>query len=641
MGIDGLLSQLKPVLQTKHISELEGSTVAIDAMGWLYKGCYSCSYEICKGIPTYAYLHFTYQMVEMLRRNGIKPIVVIDGLPLPAKEHTNKIRTAIKQRNRELADKQFEEGNRNEALKFYSRCISIRKRFIYELVDLLKTIDVEYLIAPYESDAQIAYLCRMNYVDYAISEDSDLLCYNCPKVIFKLGINGECQILDLEGLRKRRKNKEALDNTFLNDFFSLSEENFTNACILAGCDYLPSVKGMGIKKAVSFFGRFKDIGAILRRLPYEQAFMGKVPEKYPELFEGVTMLFRHQLVFDIVQKKMVPLNSGVDEDVLDKMCYFVGRPLDVAEEFVRGNLNLKTLEVRERQELDPKQLFGTPTKKGGYYETNTQQDRINAVIKRTVQTSGIASRLHSEQPNTKKTLATTYVPIEDLANYEIPEELLKEETGSDENLSIKKNNLNFSAPSNKSSKKKEESKADAAYESVFEYQDNILQLICEEYSKSVRQPQKIKENVPSPQKIETIPTNFGKITPFTKQDSKEDFGYIDSLGKLKKLTEPLKAEKSQIENGNLDSKNSQSSEKRSPLSHLTNSEQVDMGKNSIEKKRNYSQFMDSQKKAIGTERKEDGIGRFESQEGYKPKKSKTSVDKNEKLQTSLNSFFKK
>jgi len=41
MGIDGLLLLLKPMTQKLHISAFQGKTLGIDALPWLYKGCYS------------------------------------------------------------------------------------------------------------------------------------------------------------------------------------------------------------------------------------------------------------------------------------------------------------------------------------------------------------------------------------------------------------------------------------------------------------------------------------------------------------------------------------------------------------------------------------------------------------------------
>lgn len=37
-------------------------------------------------------------------------------------------------------------------------------------------------MAPYEADAQLAFLSRENIVDAVISEDSDLIPYGCKKV---------------------------------------------------------------------------------------------------------------------------------------------------------------------------------------------------------------------------------------------------------------------------------------------------------------------------------------------------------------------------------------------------------------------------------------------------------------------------
>jgi exonuclease-1 len=45
----------------------------------------------------------------------------------------------------------------------------------------LKSLGVSYVVAPYEADAQIAYLARRGDVHVVITEDSDLLAYACPR----------------------------------------------------------------------------------------------------------------------------------------------------------------------------------------------------------------------------------------------------------------------------------------------------------------------------------------------------------------------------------------------------------------------------------------------------------------------------
>ena len=68
---------------------------------------------------------------------------------------------------------------------------------VYKLVEMCRALNVSCMIAPYEADAQVAYLCRKGYADIAMSEDSDLLCYNTPTTIFKLGSFGECEYISL------------------------------------------------------------------------------------------------------------------------------------------------------------------------------------------------------------------------------------------------------------------------------------------------------------------------------------------------------------------------------------------------------------------------------------------------------------
>jgi len=58
------------------------------------------------------------------------------------------------------------------------------------LVDVLASLKVEYIISPYEADAQMAYMVKEKIADFAITEDSDLIAYGCPLIITKLSWDG-------------------------------------------------------------------------------------------------------------------------------------------------------------------------------------------------------------------------------------------------------------------------------------------------------------------------------------------------------------------------------------------------------------------------------------------------------------------
>lgn len=41
----------------------------------------------------------------------------------------------------------------------------------------MKIENVVVMLAPYEADAQLAYLNKINYIDFVVTIDSDLLCF--------------------------------------------------------------------------------------------------------------------------------------------------------------------------------------------------------------------------------------------------------------------------------------------------------------------------------------------------------------------------------------------------------------------------------------------------------------------------------
>ncbi|XP_073154986.1 exonuclease 1-like isoform X4 [Henckelia pumila] len=71
-----------------------------------------------------------------------------------------------------------------------------------QLIQILRLENIEFVVAPYEADAQLAYLSGLEAEDggvvAVISEDSDLLVYGCSAVVFKMDRygNGEERELD-------------------------------------------------------------------------------------------------------------------------------------------------------------------------------------------------------------------------------------------------------------------------------------------------------------------------------------------------------------------------------------------------------------------------------------------------------------
>jgi exonuclease-1 len=94
---------------------------------------------------------------------------------------------------------------------------------------------------------------------------------------------------------------------------------FRLMCILSGCDYLPSIAGMGIKNAHKLVAKNKDnVPRLFQNIRLE----GKltIPKGYEGQFETANLTFLHQRVWDPVQQKIVtltPLPPHISIDSID------------------------------------------------------------------------------------------------------------------------------------------------------------------------------------------------------------------------------------------------------------------------------------------------------------------------------------
>ncbi|XP_077864746.1 uncharacterized protein LOC144350428, partial [Saccoglossus kowalevskii] len=167
----------------------------------------------------------------------------------------------------------------------------------------LQNHNVDYIVAPYEADAQMAYLCMSRKVEGVITEDSDVLVYGASKVFTKTDIDSNTAFL-IEASK--------LDQCFNVDNWTFLK--FIYICILAGCDYLESIPSIGIKRAIEFVQRIKEKD-IFQAIPQMGLYLNRqitIPERYASDFKKCLDIFRHHLVFDLEQQKLVPLNPYED-----------------------------------------------------------------------------------------------------------------------------------------------------------------------------------------------------------------------------------------------------------------------------------------------------------------------------------------
>ncbi|TMW62328.1 hypothetical protein Poli38472_009821 [Pythium oligandrum] len=190
MGVQGLLPMLKSVMDQVHVAKYKGKRVGIDASGWLYKGCYSCAMDVVLGRDTDAYLNFCLQQIKLFQEHEITPIFVFDGAPLPAKAEQNASRNRTRSMWKTKAMRILEDGDEAGAVTAFNKAVSVTNDMVMKLIAILRRMEIQYYVAPYEADAQLAYLSRSKIIDVVISEDSDCIPYGCRTVLFKITADG-------------------------------------------------------------------------------------------------------------------------------------------------------------------------------------------------------------------------------------------------------------------------------------------------------------------------------------------------------------------------------------------------------------------------------------------------------------------
>ncbi|XP_049383765.1 exonuclease 1 isoform X2 [Solanum stenotomum] len=330
MGIQGLLPLLKSIMLPINIKDLNGCSVAVDTYSWLHKGALSCSKELCKGIPTTKHIDYCMHRVNLLRHHGVKPILVFDGGPLPMKIEQENKRGRSRKENLSRAIEHETNGNMTAAYECYQKAVDISPSMAHDLIQVLKRENVCYVVAPYEADAQMTFLAISKQVDAVITEDSDLIAFGCPRIIYKMDKFGQ-------GLEFRYSKLEQNRELSLTGF---TKQMLLEMCILSGCDYLQSLPGMGLKKAHALIKKFKSYDKVIKHLRYNTA---AVSPMYEESFRKAIMTFQHQRVYDLMTEDLVHLSelSDCGSQDLDFLGPLI--PTEVAQGIAKGDIDPFTM----------------------------------------------------------------------------------------------------------------------------------------------------------------------------------------------------------------------------------------------------------------------------------------------------------
>lgn len=235
--------------------------------------------------------------IRMLIHFGVIPYMVFDGDYLPSKAATEVERAKRREESKQKGLELYRLKKQSQAHLELQKAVDVTPQMALQLIDELKKIGVRYVVAPYEADAQLAYLERQGVIQGILSEDSDLLVFGAKRLLTKLDQYGDC-------IEINRADFTACREISL---VGWSDADFRRMAILSGCDYLASINRMGLKSAYRLVRKHKTIEKILRMLSFDGQY--HVPPGYLEAFYKAELTFLHQRVFCPLKNEVVTMTD--------------------------------------------------------------------------------------------------------------------------------------------------------------------------------------------------------------------------------------------------------------------------------------------------------------------------------------------
>eukprot|EP00429_Kryptoperidinium_foliaceum_P067679 CAMPEP_0176072684 /NCGR_PEP_ID=MMETSP0120_2-20121206/36313_1 /TAXON_ID=160619 /ORGANISM="Kryptoperidinium foliaceum, Strain CCMP 1326" /LENGTH=398 /DNA_ID=CAMNT_0017406359 /DNA_START=56 /DNA_END=1252 /DNA_ORIENTATION=+ len=277
MGIKGLMKFLqdaapKAVREVESQQAYTGRLLAIDASMCLYQfmimirenktGMHS-NLTNDDGQVTSHLLGMLSRTIRLME-NGIKPVYVFDGKPPELK--LGELHARRQKRDEATAALQaaVEAGNAEQVLKSTKQTVRVTKEQNEQTKTLLRLMGVPIVDAPSEAEATCAALCRDGKVYAAATEDADCLTFG-TKILVRNLMAAESQ--------KKTIYEVSLDRAL--EQLNITMDQFIDFCILSGCDYCDTLKGVGPSTAIKMLIQHGSLEKVLEVLG---------PDKVPENF---------------------------------------------------------------------------------------------------------------------------------------------------------------------------------------------------------------------------------------------------------------------------------------------------------------------------------------------------------------------
>lgn len=255
MGIKNFMKIIQKyapgAISLTKINKYKNKTIAFDANLLIYKMIYAIrlnGYDIKNDDTIITHIHAFLLKMKGFIKYSITPVFVFDGMPPSIKNDT------LKQRNefqKAMQKKYFSAVTQDEQKKYYFMKSDISYQEITECVELINIFGYTVINAPEEADAQLVELLNNKKVDYVATDDMDILIFGGEKILKNFTISDAKKIQEINlNVIKTQTN--------------LTHKKIIDLAILLGCDYCPSVKGIGTIGAYKYIQKYGTIEKIIK-----------------------------------------------------------------------------------------------------------------------------------------------------------------------------------------------------------------------------------------------------------------------------------------------------------------------------------------------------------------------------------------
>ncbi|XP_024389205.1 flap endonuclease 1-A isoform X2 [Physcomitrium patens] len=211
---------------------------------------------------------------------GLKPVYVFDGQPPDLKKRELAKRFARREDAAEDLVTAKETGNEADVEKYSKKTVKVTKQHNEDCRKLLRLMGVPVVEAPSEAEAECASLCKAEKVFAVASEDMDSLTYGSTRFLRHLMEPTSRKLPVLE-----------FDIAKVLEGLGLNMDQFVDLCILCGCDYCDTIRGIGPQTALKMIRQHGSLEIVLENLNKDRY---QVPDPWP--YQEARRLFKEPLV---------------------------------------------------------------------------------------------------------------------------------------------------------------------------------------------------------------------------------------------------------------------------------------------------------------------------------------------------------